>query len=68
MLGRKAMTNLHNVLKTGDITLPIKVHILLKFYISTYGGYDRRSKISFKILLGVRKVADITKLARQRGN
>jgi len=22
------MTNLHNVLKTGDITLPIKVHIV----------------------------------------
>ena len=28
LLGRKAMTNLHNVLKIGDITLPIKVHIV----------------------------------------
>ena len=28
LLGRKAMRNLHNVLKIGDITLPIKVHIV----------------------------------------
>ena len=27
-LGRKAMTNLDNVLKSRDITLPTKVHIL----------------------------------------
>ena len=26
-LGRKAMTNLDNILKSGDITLPIKVHL-----------------------------------------
>ena len=27
-LGRKAMTNLENVLKSRDITLPTKVHIV----------------------------------------
>ena len=26
-LGRKAMTNLHSVLKSRDITLPAKVHV-----------------------------------------
>ena len=28
LLGRKAMTNLDSILKSGDITLPIKVHIV----------------------------------------
>ena len=28
LLGRKAMTNLDSVLKSGDITLPIKIHIV----------------------------------------
>ena len=28
LLGRKAMTNLHSVLKSRDMTLPIKVHIV----------------------------------------
>ena len=28
LLGRKAMTNLHSVLKSTDITLPAKVHIV----------------------------------------
>ena len=28
LLGRKAMTNLYSVLKSRDITLPIKVHIV----------------------------------------
>ena len=28
LLGRKAMINLDSVLKNGDITLPIKVHIV----------------------------------------
>ena len=27
LLGRKAMINLDNILKSGDITLPIKVHL-----------------------------------------
>ena len=28
LLGRKAMTNLDSILKSGDITLPTKVHIV----------------------------------------
>ena len=28
LLGRKAMTNLHSILKSRDITLPTKVHIV----------------------------------------
>ena len=28
LLGRKAMTNLHSILKNRDITLPTKVHIV----------------------------------------
>ena len=28
LLGRKAMTNLNSMLKSGDITLPTKVHIV----------------------------------------
>ena len=28
LLGRKAMTNLENILKSRDITLPTKVHIV----------------------------------------
>ena len=28
ILGRKAMTNLDNILKSRDITLPIKVHVV----------------------------------------
>ena len=38
-LGRKAMTNLHSTLKSRDITLPIKVHIVkvMVFPIVMYG-------------------------------
>ena len=28
LLGRKAMTNLHSILKRRDITLPTKVHLV----------------------------------------
>ena len=28
LLGKKAMTNLNNILKSGDITLPTKVHLV----------------------------------------
>ena len=28
LLGRKAMTNLDSILKSGDITLPAKVHLV----------------------------------------
>ena len=33
LLGRKAMTNLDNILKSRDITLPTKVHVVkLQFF------------------------------------
>ena len=39
LLGRKAMTNLDNVLKSRDITLPAKVRIVkaMVFPVVTYG-------------------------------
>ena len=39
LLGRKAMTNLDNVLKNRDITLPTKVHIVkaMVFPVVMYG-------------------------------
>ena len=39
LLGRKALTNLDNVLKSRDITLPTKVHIVksMVFPVVTYG-------------------------------
>jgi len=39
LLGRKAMTNLDSVLKSRDITLPTKVHIVkaIVFPVLTYG-------------------------------
>ena len=39
LLGRKAVKNLDGVLKTRDITLPTKVHIVkaLVFLVITYG-------------------------------
>ena len=39
LLGRKAMTNLDNILKSRDITLPTKVHLVkaLVFPVVMYG-------------------------------
>ena len=39
LLGRKAMTNLDSVLKSRDITLPIKVHLVkaMVFLVVMYG-------------------------------
>ena len=39
LLGRKALTNLDSVLKSGDITLPTKVHIVkaMAFLAVMYG-------------------------------
>ena len=39
LLGRKVMTNLDSILKSRDITLPIKVHLVkaMVFPIATYG-------------------------------
>ena len=38
-LGRKAMTNLDSILKSGDITLPTKVHLVkaMVFLVVMYG-------------------------------
>ena len=40
LLGRKAMTNLDHVLKSRDITLPTKVHLVkaMVFPVVMYGG------------------------------
>ena len=40
LLGRKAMTNLDSILKSRDITLPTKVHIVkaMVFPVVMYGG------------------------------
>ena len=39
LLGRKVMTNLDSILKSGDITLPTKVHLVegIVFPVVTYG-------------------------------
>ena len=39
LLGRKAMTNLDSILKSGDIILPTKVHLVkaMVFPVVTYG-------------------------------
>ena len=39
LLGRKTVTNLDNILKSGDITLPTKVHIVqaMVFPVVMYG-------------------------------
>ena len=39
LLGRKAMTNLNSILKSRDITLPTKVHLVkaMVFPVVTYG-------------------------------
>ena len=39
LLGRKAMTNLDSILKSRDITLPVKVHLVkaIVFLVVMYG-------------------------------
>ena len=46
LLGRKAMTNLDNVLKSRDITLPTKVHLVkaMVFPVVMYGCERRTIK------------------------
>ena len=55
-LGRKAMTNLDSILKSRDITLPAKVHLVkaVVFPIVMYGcgvGLDRKLSTKEWILL-----------------
>ena len=44
LLGRKAMTNLGSVLKSKDITLPTKVHLVkgMVFPVVMYGELDHK--------------------------
>ena len=44
LLGRKAMTNLDNILKSRDTTLPTKVH-LFKAMVFPVGIYELRVRI-----------------------
>ena len=46
LLGRKTMTNLDSILKSRDITLPTKVHIVkvMVFPIAIYGCESRTVK------------------------
>ena len=46
LLGRKAMTNLDSVLKSKDIILPTKVHIVkaMAFPVLSYGSESRTIK------------------------
>ena len=46
LLGRKAMTNLDSILKTRDITLPTKVHLVkaMVFPVVMYGCDSRTTK------------------------
>ena len=40
LLGRKAMTNLDSILKSRDITLPTKVHIVKAMVFPVVYGYE----------------------------
>ena len=44
LLGRKAMTNLDSILKSRDITLPTKVH-LVKAMVFQWSGMDVRVRL-----------------------
>ena len=53
LLGRKAMTNLDSILKSGDITLPTKVHLVkaMVFQVVIYGCESWTIKLSTKELM-----------------
>ena len=55
LLGRKVMTNLDSILKSRDITLPTKVHLVkaLVFPVVMYGceGWTIKKKLSAKELI-----------------
>ena len=44
LLGRKVMTNVDSILKSRDITLPTKVHLVLVFPVVMYGCESRTVK------------------------
>ena len=41
LLGRKAMTNLHSILKSRDLTLPTNVHLVKAIFSVVMYGYER---------------------------
>ena len=53
LLGRKPMTNLHSILKSGDITLPTKVRLVkaMVFPIVMYGCESWTIKLSVEELM-----------------
>ena len=53
LLGRKAMTNLDSILKSRDITLPTKVHLVkaMVFPVVMYGCESWKRKLSTKELM-----------------
>ena len=53
LLGRKAMTSLDNILKNGDITLSIKVHLVkaMVFPVVMYGCEGWTIKLSAEELM-----------------
>ena len=55
LLGRKAMTNLDRVLKSRDISLPTKVHVVnaMVFPVVTYGceSWTVKKRLSAKELM-----------------
>ena len=53
LLGRKAMTNLDSILKSRDITLPTKVHLVkgMVFPVIMYGCESWTIKLSTKELM-----------------
>ena len=53
LLGKKAMTNLDSILKSRDITLPTKVHIVkaMVFPVVMYGCESWTIKLSTKELM-----------------
>ena len=53
LLGRKVMTNLDSILKSRDITLPTKVHLVktMVFPVATYGCERLQRKLGTEKLM-----------------
>ena len=53
LLGRKAMTNLYSILKSRDITLPTKVHIVkaMVFPVVMYGRAGQYKRLNAKEMM-----------------
>ena len=70
LLGRKAMTNLGSVLKSRDITLPTKVHIVTAkvFPVVTYGCKSWTIKKAERQRIDAFKLWCWKRLLRQQGD